>query len=289
MSRTLGIIGMVALLAGLAGCTANKPAATGGPATATSGAVQQVMIYVPCGMIIPVRTVMDAFEKKNPGIKVRGVFDNSDIIVDRVSKRHEKPDLVMSPGNVEMDQLKAAGFLNADGAKVLGNFELVVMVPAASTLVIKSPADLKQCQTIVSPDPSNNSIGASGKEALTKLGLWDTLKSKMVFTKHAIESHTIVAQGKADAGIAYRNCPLQTNPEKLNKSKVHIGFSFPADSYVRQPCLIARLKTSTSPAAGKFFAFINSPAGLKILADKGLTGPSAADRAATGGKAAKTK
>ena len=200
------------------------------------------------------------------------MFDNSDIIVDRLLKRGEKADLVMSPGHTEMDRLVQAGALDGQEPRVLGTFELVAIVPAANKLSIKSPEDLKRCNTIASPMPDVNSIGASGKEALTKLGLWDELQPRMVLTKHAIESHTIVASGKADAGIAYRNCPLETAPEKLSKSKVRVGFAFPADSYVRQPCLIARLKASTSPAAGKFLDFISSPAGLKILSDHGLTG-----------------
>ena len=276
----IGVLTVLAIVVALAGCPQPAaPGATSGaanPAPAKSAATavasqQTVSLYVPCGMIVPVRAVMDAFEVQNPGVKVKGTFDNGPIIVQRLTKRHEKAELVVTPGHVEMDEMKAAGILSDEEPKRLGDFELVVIVPATSKLDIKTPADLRKCKTISSPNPDENSTGASGKEALTKLGLWDELRPKMVLITHAVESHTMVASGKSDAGIAYKNCPLETNPEKINKSKVRIAFSFPPDSYTKQPCLIAKTKEA-GEAAGKFVDFITSAEGLKILADKGMTG-----------------
>lgn len=296
MRRELLVLCLLATALALAGCPSQRPStaqgvgapggatAAQGKAATTASDTDTVMLYVPCGMIIPVRAVMDAFEKQTPGVKVRGVFDNSDVIVNRLVERHEKADLVMTPGNTEMSRLKAAGMLTAEPRHV-ASFELVVMVPKASALSISGPADLRQCKTIVSADPEINSIGASGKEALSRLGLWDALQPKLVLTKHAIDSHTIVAAGKADAGIAYRNCPLDTAPEKLSKSKVRIAFSFPPSSYTRQPCLVAKLKTSTSPSADKFLEFISSPEGMRLLAASGLTDtPAAGGKKAPGGQ-----
>jgi molybdate transport system substrate-binding protein len=271
------VLTVLAIVVALVGCrqpaapnaTAMNPNPAKAAATPAAGE-QKISLYVPCGMIIPVRAVMDAFEVQNPGVKVKGKFENSGIIVDLLTKKGEKADLVMTPGNAEMDRLKAGGVVTAE-PKRLGDFELVVIVPAKGKLDLKSPADLAKCKTISCPNPDINSTGLSGREALTKLGLWDALKPKMVFTTHAIESHTMVAGGKSDAGIAYRNCPLDTNPEKLSKSKVHIAFGFPADSYRKQPCLIAKTKDANE-LADKFLDFISSTEGLKLLADKGMTG-----------------
>jgi molybdate transport system substrate-binding protein len=261
----------------LVGCLKAKPAAPAPPAvisTPPTGGLQgEVKAYVPCGMIVPLRAVGDKFQADHPTVKVVGTYDNAGILVERLLKKHEQADVLVSPGATEMRHLEQAGLLDSSSEEALGDFELVVMTPRASRLQINSAADLKKCRTIAMPDPQVNSIGTCGQEALTKLGLWEELKGKMVLPKHAIDAYTMVAAGKADAGLAYRNCPLDTNPEKLSKSKVTIAFSFPADSYVKQQCLVALLKAAPNPAAAKaFVAFLTSPAGRKLLADNGMAG-----------------
>jgi ABC-type glycerol-3-phosphate transport system substrate-binding protein len=95
----------------------------------------------------------------------------------------------------------------------------------------------------------------------------------MIPTQHAIESHTMVAGAKSDAGVSYRNCPLETNPEKLSKSKVEIAFGFDDKDYTKQQCLIAPLKQAPQPeAAAKFVEFFIGTEGVKLLSENGMTG-----------------
>jgi molybdate transport system substrate-binding protein len=275
---------LLAVAMGLVGCkqpatnvesSASAPPAAipASPATpAASGQATEIKIYVPCGMIIPVKAVMSAYEAQNPGTKVTGIFDNGGIIVERLTKKSEQADVVMTAGRVEMKALEGAGLVAPDGVQTLGDFELVVIVPKASKLGLKTPADLRKCKTIGSPDPDVNSTGASGKEALTSLGLWDDLRPRMIFTKHAIEAYTMVASGKADAALAYRNCPLETNPEKLSKSKVSVAFDIPMDAYEKQQCLVAPVQGGNDDAAGRFVAFMVSDEGRKLLSENGLAG-----------------
>jgi len=179
----------------------------------------------------------------------------------------------MTPGQTEMDALVEAGLVDESTIRKVGDFELVVITQRDQTLKLTKPEDLRQCETLSMPDPDINSVGTSGRLALQKLGLWEELEPKFVKTKRAIQSHTYVAGGKSDAGIAYRNCPLETNPDKLSTSKVKIAFSFPEDSYDRQPCLVAVLNGSENLAAAQGFTdFLSSADGLKILEDNGLAG-----------------
>ncbi len=249
------------------GPPANEPGMNAGPLTG------EIQAYIPCGMIIPMRAAVQAFEAANPGVKVKGVYDNAGIIVKRLTEKSEPADVVVSPGQTEMDKLEAAGLMDPASKQILGTFELVCIMPSNSKRLLKTPADLKACKTIAMPNPDVNSTGASGREALTKLGLWDTLKPKMLLPNHAIEAHTMVAGGKADAGIAYRNCPLETNPDKLSKSKVRIAFAFPPDSYAKQPCLVeVCAKAPNRAAADALVKFLASDEGRKILAGNGMTG-----------------
>lgn len=283
MLRLVSTVLAVAVLAALiAGCPAPKPALTPGAGKAIvppvgasqAGAISgELTVFIPCGMIIPVQAVIDRFAELNPTVEVVPEFDNANILVDKMVDKGAKADVYISPGETEIGRLAEAGLIDLAAAKTVGTFELVVIVNRNSTLAIASPEDLKKCKTISIPDPAENSVGASGKTALEKLGLWDELQPKLLKTKRAIESHTMVAGAKSDAGIAYRNCPLETNPEKLSTTKVAIAFAFPEDSYQLQRCLVGALKDAPNPAAAAAFVeFMASQEGRKILADNGMTG-----------------
>ena len=289
------LVGLAVVLGG--GCTRAPepppPAPGSDLPVAAGGLTGELVVHVPCGMIIPVRAVMDRFRELHPGVEVRGVFDNPGVLAERIVTKGEKADVFISPGEAEIGRLEEAGLLDETTRRSIGSFELVVITQRDSLLALSSPADLAQCKTISVPDPAINSVGASGKEALEKLGLWEDLRPKMVLTNHAIQSHTMVANGKSQAGIAYRNCPLETNPEKLSPSKVTVAFSFPADSYRPQPCIVAALKDNANPAAAHaFIELMASEEGRRILDEKGMTGcldglvdtgarPSAGDAAVT--------
>lgn len=277
------VVAVAALTVALCGC--GKPSAppeqTRGPdgqlleaVGATGGGIAGTLkLYVPCGMIIPIRAVMDEFEKAHSGVTIEASFDNAVVLADNITKKGKKADVFLSPGSAEVGRLKEAGLVDDDAVVAVGTFELVAITQRDSALQLDEPGDLLQCDTLSMPDPDINSVGASGKEALVNLGLWEQLEPKAVKTKHAIQSHTMVAGGKSQAGIAYRNCPLETSPDKLSTSKVRIAFSFPADSYERQQCLVATLEDAeNAPAAKAFVDFISSAEGLQILADNGMTG-----------------
>jgi len=250
-----------------------SPAISADPTLAEAALSGEATLFVPCGMIIPLRAVMDKFEADHPGVKLNGVFDNAVVLGDRIMKKGEKADVFVSPGSTEIGRLEEAGLIDPSSKTAVADFELVVITQREWGAGLAKPKDLMACDTLSMPDPAINSTGASGREALMNLGLWEQLEPKMVLTKHAIESHTLVASGKSDAGIAYRNCPLETNPEKLSKSKVKVAFSFPENSYEKQQCLVAVLKDSRSPTVAKAFVqALGSPEGRQILADNGMTG-----------------
>lgn len=241
--------------------------------TAATNLSGELLVHVPCGMIIPVKKAITVFKQANPGIQVTEDYDNASVLVSKIVDRGVRPDVFISPGSSEVGRLEEEGLVDPDAKVCLGSFELVIITNRDSDLEISSPADLRLCRTISIPEPGVNSVGTSGQEALTNLGLWDELEPKMVMTDQAIKSHNYVVQGKADAGISYLACPLETNPDKMDKSQVRVACEFPPDSYERQKVWAAPLKTSRNPeAAQALIRFLASPQGLKILADNGLPG-----------------
>lgn len=282
LRRAALLFTVVLFLAATAGCTRQPKETPPAPAKAplvgptaekSTGVKTKLRVMVPCGMIIPVKAVIDEFEKANPDVDVDGIYDNPGVLVKKITEKGEKADVFMSPGEMEIGALEKANLVDPSAKVALGSFELVVIVPTGNPLNIQKPEDLKKCKTISTPDPAVNSVGRCAQDALTKLGLWETLQPKMLKTEHAITSHQYVASGKSDAGLAYKNCPLETNPEKLSKSKVAIAFVFDEKDYDKQKCWVAPMKTAQNAAAAtKFVEFISSEAGRQLLADKGMTG-----------------
>lgn len=268
------LIALLVLAAALSGCSlATRVKRTMPGLSKNNAAPVTCRAYIPCGMIIPMKAVLNAFEAKNPGIKVEGVYDNAIVLARRIIEKHEKADLFVSPGDSEVGRLEKANLCDPKAKKSVGTFDLVVIVQKGNPLGITKPEDLEKAPTISTPDPELNSVGVSGRQVLTRLGLWSKLEPRMLKTQDAIASHTMVASGKSQAGIAYKNCPLETNPEKLSKSKVAVAFDFDPTDYTKQRCWVTPLKNAgNADAAAKFIAFITSRDGLTILAKNGMTG-----------------
>ncbi len=109
--------------------------------------------------------------------------------------------------------------------------------------------------------------------SLTKLGVWDKLKSKIVTPEYAIDAYKLVASGHAQAGITYRTCPLDSNPEKIEKSTVKIAYIIPADSYDRDDCRFHGVITTScthKAEAAALLTFLASDEAGAIMEPKGL-------------------
>jgi len=227
-------------------------------------------IYVPCGMELPLIAAQEAFEAANPGLQATVVLDNARILVRRVLEKGENPDLIVSPGLLEMEILQKHGAVGADDVHPFGRYELALFTSRANPAAIKTCQDLTrpEVKTIAIADPDQNSVGRYTREALQAMKLWEQLQPKLLLTDHPITAYKHVAREKAEASFAYRSCPLKTAPEKLAYSKVRILESVPADSYGPAYAVIAPLTASAHrETALKFVDFMLSEAGQKLLAE----------------------
>ncbi len=289
MRRLISALFLIAVVGVLAGCPKPNPGAgsvekaasitptkAGEPsAPAASGPQRTIKIYVPCGLILPLREAGAKFSQSHPDIKVDGKFDNAITLAKLIRDKGDRPDLYVSPGTRELGLCEEKGLIDESTKTTIGEFDLVVIVPKDNPKNIHSLQDLTKADVISCPDPKSNSVGMYGEQALRKAGLWDKLMpkgdEKMIFTEKAIQSHEHVVAGKADAGIAFKNCPLETNPEKLKKGSVLIACDVDHSLYDKPLCLVAMLKDAPHPADAKvFLAYLQTPEAKKVMADNGM-------------------
>ncbi|MCK5804959.1 MAG: molybdate ABC transporter substrate-binding protein [Lentisphaeria bacterium] len=234
----------------------------------TAGEV--LTLYVPCGMNLPFRAAQKAFMAQNPGVRVELVLDNANVLVRRVLEKGEKPDIIVSPGLVEMEKLQKHGAVGQSDVQPFGRYELVLFTSRANPANITTFKDLTkdEVKTIAIADPDENSVGRYTRQTLKGLGLWDSVQGKLQLTDHPITAYKYVAREKAEASFAYRSCPLKTAPEKLEYSKIRIVESVPRELYGPAYAVVAPLSSAPNRArADQFVQFLLSDAGQTLLSE----------------------
>jgi len=280
----LMLLFVVAVVTLLAGCPNNKdtddvivdaqPKMTD-VAGAEAEASGEVTIYVPCGLTIPARESIAAFEAANPGITVEGTYDNAITNALNIKEKDERPDLFVSPGKREVEILEEAGIVDPADKWKIGYFELAVVAPKDNPRDIHSIEDLTKADVLSMPDPDRNSIGDYGRQALEGAGLWDELMpegdERIILTEFPISAYEMVVSGKSEGALMFENCPLQTEPDKLEEGSVEVVQMVDKDLYERPFCFVALLKDAPNPVAARKFAdFLVSADGQAVLAENHL-------------------
>jgi molybdate transport system substrate-binding protein len=150
--------------------------------------------------------------------------------------------------------------LVAERRDLLGN-ELVLITPAGSKIKVEALNDLvhDEVQHIALGDPESVPVGIYAKQALSKLGLWDQLRSKVVSSADVRQALTFVETGAAEAGIVYATDASISQRVQV-AARVDPALSDP----IRYPVLLLKSGGST-PAARQFFEFLASPESATIF------------------------
>ncbi len=242
-----------------------------GRPSATAPAAAGVVIYAPCGMTSPITTAAHLFRQANPELDLQIEYDNAIVLLRKI-RAGARPDIFISPGELEMRQLTEEGFIDADSTRDFASLDLVVFAPS-STEGLHTIRDLLSptVATVSLADPQYNSVGYYGERALRTLGLWERLQSKLILREYPLEAVTLVTSGDVDAGVTYLTCPLDTAPEKADGSDLRIIETFPRDTYPRVRCQIGLLnETQPRADAQLFIDFMVSQQAQEAITTHGL-------------------
>jgi len=156
-------------------------------------------------------------------------------------------DIFFSAAEKNMDALESKGLLVAGTRRDLVRNSLVLIVPAGSSNV-KGFSDLTQpaVKTIALGEASTVPAGMYAQQTLQHLGLFDAIKSKVVYAKDVRQVLTYVETGNADAGLVYRT-------DELISSKVRVVATAPDDSHEPIVYPVAVVKATHYEAAARAF------------------------------------
>jgi molybdate transport system substrate-binding protein len=155
------------------------------------------------------------FEEKYPGVKVTPTYASSGDLQTQIENGLET-DVFMSAATKQMDALADEGLIDNDTVVDSLENKVVLIVPADSDSNITSFEDLKDADgAIAIGDPESVPAGQYAEEALTNLGIWDTLEPKLSLGTDVTAVLNQVAQGSADYGIVYATDAKSTDDVKV--------------------------------------------------------------------------
>lgn len=153
---------------------------------------------------------------------------------------------------------------------LLGN-RLVLIEPAGNALQVDIVAGFPLASLLGSGklamgEPGSVPAGKYGKEALTNLGIWESVSSKVVAADSVRSAMAFVQSGEAPFGIVYAT-------DAASSKQVRVAGSFPLGSHKRITYPVALIKDQDSPAARAFLKFVEGPDGRAIFTKYGFSEP----------------
>lgn len=172
-------------------------------------------------------------------------------------------DLFISADEKWMDDVAAKGLIRANSRVDLLTNGLVLVAPAASRLHLTILRGFPLRQALGDGRLATGAVtavpaGIYAKQALTALGVWDSVRDRIAGADSVRAALAMVDRGEAPLGIVYAT-DARADP------RVRVVGTFPPSSHdpIRYPA--ALLIASTNPEAAAFRAFLLSPAGKAIF------------------------
>jgi molybdate transport system substrate-binding protein len=201
------------------------------------------------------------------GMKVVFSFDSSSNLAKQI-KAGAPADIFLSADQKWMDDVAAAGEIQAGTrADLLGN-TLVLIAPSGSTFDVTMSSDFDfaashpAVKRIAVGDPSHVPAGRYAKQALESVEWWTDLEPLLIPAQDVRAALRLVELQEADAGIVYATDARQSD-------KIAVIAAFPSNTHeaIRYPIALTK---DASPAAADFLAFLRSPEVTRVFEHAGF-------------------
>jgi molybdate transport system substrate-binding protein len=179
-------------------------------------------------------------------------------------------DVFISAAPEWMDAVTDAGLIVPESrVDILGNrLVLIAHGPGVAPVTLDATTDLqgmlqggRLSMAMVDSVPA----GQYGKEALTSLGLWDSVKDSLAQSENVRVALQLVALGEAPLGIVYASDAI------ADAASVSVVATFPEESHSPIIYPAAVIAAGGKPEAQAFVDYLSSPAARVIFEAQGFT------------------
>ena len=207
------------------------------------------------------------FDAQNPGTTVVFNFAASDALLAQIAKG-APVDVFASADPEAMDRAEAQKLLTPGSRRNFVSNTLVMVVPADSTLGLRSLADLQrpEVRRVAIGNPASVPVGRYTQAALAAAKLWAAVEPKAINAQSVRQALDYVARGEVEAGFVY------ATDAAIMGGKVKVITAVPTDSAITYP--IAAINGSANlDAARKFIDFLATPGAQAVLSRHGFGKP----------------
>jgi molybdate transport system substrate-binding protein len=231
---------------------------------ALSSPAAQLQVFAAASLTDALQEIAPAYERANADDLLFN-FAGSNALARQIQEG-APADIFISADEAKMDGLQEAGLLlDATRQGLLSN-TLAVVVAVESALKIDSVRKLAEpaVKRLALADTRGVPAGVYAREYLEKIGIWDTIKDRVIPTENVRAALAAVESGNADAGIVYRT-------DAAFSKSVKIAYEVPADEGPEISYPMAVLKDSRHPnAAKKFLDYLRSEPARRIFRKHGF-------------------
>lgn len=198
------------------------------------------------------------------GTKVVYVFGSTGLLTRQIE--NGAPFDVFAAANVSfIDQLDQKGFVLPGTKRIYGRGRITLWTTDNSALQFQTIEDLARADVtrIAIANPDHAPYGQAAREALVSAGIWDAVRSKLVYGDNIRQTLQYAETGNVEVAIVALSLSVQSKgrwvlvPEELHK---------PLDQGMG---VINGTKNET--AARAFNDFVNGPQGREIMKKYGFT------------------
>lgn len=261
---SLSMVGL-ACVAGVLGCDSRKDQPTSGPATGQ----RQITVAAAADLRFAFDELAAEFQKRRPDVKVQANYGSSGSFFAQISNKAPF-DMFLSADMEYPRKLVEQGLAVKETQFLYGVGRLVVWVPN------QSPLDLNKLgiaalldgsiKKIAIANPKHAPYGRAAEAALTKLGVYDQVKDRLVLGDNISQTAQFVQSGSADVGLIALS--LAVGPGMKDAGRY---WEIPADAYPRMDQGGAILSSSPNKdLAEELRRFITSADGKAILGRYGF-------------------
>lgn len=205
------------------------------------------------------------FQEKYPEITVKGTYDSSGKLQSQIEEGLEA-DIFMSAAVKQMKALDEEGLIASETMVNLLENKIVLIVPSGDEEGFSVFTDIEKAESVALGDPASVPAGQYAREALTNLGLWDSVSAKSSLGANVTEVLNQVAEGSADAGIVYAT-DAASMPDKVSAVAEAPEGSL-ADKVIYPVAVVKN--TAHREAAERFIGFLASPEAAEVFVSYGF-------------------
>jgi molybdate transport system substrate-binding protein len=225
----------------------------------------ELTVFAAASLTEAMKEIGGRYEKKS-GHTLRFNFAGSNELARQIQEG-APADLFFSADEARMDQLAGSKRIVAETRRSVLTNTLVIVVPSDSSLTISDPGALadSSIRRIALANPQAVPAGVYSREYLTKVGLWEKVRTKVVPTENVRACLAAVESGNVDLGVVYKT------DAQISRA-VKVAYEIPAGEGPKISCPVAVVaETKHREGALDLLDFVSSPESMTVFERFGFT------------------